>query len=1029
MPLSRMTRKLARAWVRKTPTQMALDDLNLPISEDRFERAMGMAARYMGGVYSNGAIHFNQKFDDPSFPSKIKVLYRKLPCGFLNTEKAGVCVTFDVIPVVQGDPRRSRIYQSFPADIKNIKTQFGKFLGWLRIVGMAMRKYLARAQKTAGMFHTPPKMVGPMSRWVTSVMAAQFTRLLEQEESSEAKKLLDSWNRRNLLKGHSWSMEQTFPIDLTGWRYQKQIDSEALTEILDRSPWWGEITVSFEDMGAEGSWDPEQGRIKLEDPMDSYHAVRKAVKEGDFQTAQRVWIKAIKHTLNTLSHEAAHMAQSFLEKGLGHTPSKSRFENIPGPGMPSKRIMNPGVTQFLNSPYALPQKYERRRQELEQAGWISETHEVDDAEFYTRLLDEVRSFKQEGGPARARQDRFVEWVTKSSPWFTILRKRSPAKWKKAVKEMSKALRLNSQAKIAARVAGTWLKQSALLEAPPQTLKTLTRMVDSVCYGHVWAQVNKKLQEFLDDPSVFTPEENVVIVNLRALQKLCAQYAKKPKFYKSKTQFKMTVDFSGSRYEKLLGIKISEWYFEISVVLDFQGHANRGGQWDPSKRELQIDVNLNSVFTPEQLQARMREVHRVARHELQHVVQTYVTLGLKKQNPDKFQDRAGLPSAAIRTPGVDPDGLSLSPGKTPSNRKQIPHHQRDIEFYSNLSDDIDELEKWLRLIPKPYWGIAAKLYVGLGKPTDMVELSQELEDRYKLPLAGFRPGVRFAAFKKENVGKWKKAVKELWKEMAVRGFDLEQGIAKPLSLHKVLWGLTPWRRNDMSFGFDSGDHRRTKDGWVIDIYRIENWDEYGQPGWVSRPGKDRWKMLVTPEGQAKQVGGPSKLPGLPSTLKLAHRRKADLSPPLGHPGGTCHVVERIVEEVVNPRLETQLVNEVQRGNPLSNPDARKVYAPTLERGAWKYKLLLSPHAQYRMDLRGITVPEIRAALDNFFKTVNAERSKGDLSKWDSFVRGQKMEWLDPRTNTFFVFTANGSEVTIITTYKPGEPDPRPGQCVV
>jgi hypothetical protein len=37
---------------------------------------------------------------------------------------------------------------------------------------------------------------------------------------------------------------------------------------------------------------------------------------------------------------------------------------------------------------------------------------------------------------------------------------------------------------------------------------------------------------------------------------------------------------------------------------------------------------------------------------------------------------------------------------------------------------------------------------------------------------------------------------------------------------------------------------------------------------------------------------------------------------------------------------------------------------------------------------------------------------------------KIEWHDKRTNTFFVFTGGRNEVTIITTYRPGEPDPRP-----
>lgn len=153
--------------------------------------------------------------------------------------------------------------------------------------------------------------------------------------------------------------------------------------------------------------------------------------------------------------------------------------------------------------------------------------------------------------------------------------------------------------------------------------------------------------------------------------------------------------------------------------------------------------------------------------------------------------------------------------------------------------------------------------------------------------------------------------------------------------------------------------------------------------------------------------------------------ADLMPPLGHPGGTCKVVNRIVEEVDNQRVEDKLVNEVQKGKPLSNPAARQVYDAEKERGAWKYKLLFTPHAQYRMDFRGITVPEVRAALGQFFREMNNQRSQGDSGMYDKFMSGRDQQFLDKRTNTFFAFVKRNNDVVVITTYKPGESDPRPG----
>ena len=146
--MSTLPQRLARKWLlSKTPTQMALDDLHLPVSDVRFERAMEMAAKYMGGKYRNGTIRFPYRFRDRTFPQELTVLYRKMPCGFLNGQSDGTpCVSFDVFPNVGGDPRRSKVYRSFPAGLKNSKTQFGKFLGWLRIVGDAVRRYVAQAQ-------------------------------------------------------------------------------------------------------------------------------------------------------------------------------------------------------------------------------------------------------------------------------------------------------------------------------------------------------------------------------------------------------------------------------------------------------------------------------------------------------------------------------------------------------------------------------------------------------------------------------------------------------------------------------------------------------------------------------------------------------------------------------------------------------------------------------------------------------------------------------------------------------------------
>lgn len=159
--------RLARIWTQRplgqrlqgrvTPTEYQLRDLRLPVSDARFERAMSMAARDMGGTYNSNTstIHLPREIARPgdhSFPTEITVLYRKFPCGFImkdsDNEAAGLpCVSFDVIPNVGGDPRSSRIYQSFKGDAGLSKILFGKFLGWLKIISKAVKRYREQVEQ------------------------------------------------------------------------------------------------------------------------------------------------------------------------------------------------------------------------------------------------------------------------------------------------------------------------------------------------------------------------------------------------------------------------------------------------------------------------------------------------------------------------------------------------------------------------------------------------------------------------------------------------------------------------------------------------------------------------------------------------------------------------------------------------------------------------------------------------------------------------------------------------------------------
>ena len=165
--MSDLVQRVARTWTRQfqdphlrqlprgqSPTEFGLRQLHLPVSNARFEAAMGMAARDMGGTYhpATATIRLPPGFarpGDATFPTELRVLYRKFPCAAIMRDPdpespvaTMPCVSFDVIPNISGDPRRSKIFQSFQGDAASSKRMFGKFLGWLKIVSKAVHRYV-----------------------------------------------------------------------------------------------------------------------------------------------------------------------------------------------------------------------------------------------------------------------------------------------------------------------------------------------------------------------------------------------------------------------------------------------------------------------------------------------------------------------------------------------------------------------------------------------------------------------------------------------------------------------------------------------------------------------------------------------------------------------------------------------------------------------------------------------------------------------------------------------------------------------
>lgn len=198
--------------------------------------------------------------------------------------------------------------------------------------------------------------------------------------------------------------------------------------------------------------------------------------------------------------------------------------------------------------------------------------------------------------------------------------------------------------------------------------------------------------------------------------------------------------------------------------------------------------------------------------------------------------------------------------------------------------------------------------------------------------------------------------------------------------------------------------------------------------LSEVGQEEMRDHLTIEDRSRVDEAMKKVRSLnASASRVARSYLADLDPALGLGSGSCFVINRIENEVRQPREKERLIDQVESGESLSNPDASKVYDIEMESGVGRFKkLVLTAHAQYRMDLRGVSVPEVRAALSTFLKAWGDEKSRKSpiWQRWESdMARNETIEWKDTRLGVTVVFKVQGDGAVLVTTWT-DRPDPKP-----
>jgi hypothetical protein len=116
-----------------------------------------------------------------------------------------------------------------------------------------------------------------------------------------------------------------------------------------------------------------------------------------------------------------------------------------------------------------------------------------------------------------------------------------------------------------------------------------------------------------------------------------------------------------------------------------------------------------------------------------------------------------------------------------------------------------------------------------------------------------------------------------------------------------------------------------------------------------------------------------------------KHRADLYPPLGKPSGPCKVVDRIYQRVRSTAEQQDLVNTVEGNRDLSKAQAITVYKEFDKNPAASpfRQFGISPHAQYRMDLRGISVAQVQGLA-------------AKLAQW--YLNPKNVRWLETLRDT-------------------------------
>jgi 8-oxo-dGTP pyrophosphatase MutT (NUDIX family)/GNAT superfamily N-acetyltransferase len=252
------------------------------------------------------------------------------------------------------------------------------------------------ASRVAGLLLPPPVMEKEMFEWVREQVCNHLRDYFQWVGG------LGELAKRYSSGGFGSSRNKAgkdFDVDLSGWKYLRDFEGKTAKDV--------EAIVGHDHINLSVDFNKDRPFGKTEGRKATVYGIlihpRAAMPEWDTGKVKAQFDRYMNEIEDAIGHELTHVSQVFLQR---------LFSLEKRPGLPGKGDNNRDPKDLDYLQYALQDK-----------------------EFYPWLRDEVSRFNREFDGSDSATVR--KWI-RESRWFRTLREHDLRKWKKAVREFTKA---------------------------------------------------------------------------------------------------------------------------------------------------------------------------------------------------------------------------------------------------------------------------------------------------------------------------------------------------------------------------------------------------------------------------------------------------------------------------------------------------------------------------------------------------------------------------------------------------------------